>query len=180
MLDAHMMKCANNRPLQETPDALYGVGVNVSPDKFILGVVDRLMPGVMVTNASIDGPFISKDGYSVGSDVLQGDFVESLSGPICRYLEYHFPPFDYSHHQSLVALVAPALPFCFAANKGLVHFNDAGHQYPFFPVSGLAHSSPDSVAQVPGSLVGNVKGALKLVGRHALLGLTHHVDRNEP
>jgi hypothetical protein len=65
-------------------------------------------------------------------------------------------------------------------HKGLVHFDDAGHQHSFFSITKLAHSSPNSVAQVPSSFVGNVKSALKLVGRNALLGLAHHVDRYKP
>jgi hypothetical protein len=62
MVNTDMMKRTDNRPLQETPDAFNCVGMNVSPDKFILRVVHGLMAGVMVSDASIGGPFIREDG----------------------------------------------------------------------------------------------------------------------
>jgi hypothetical protein len=132
MLDTHMMKCTDNRPLQEAPDAFNGVGVNLSPDIFILGVIDGFMPGVMVSNASVGRPFLGEDRYRFRGDVLQGDFVEGLAGPVSSDLEYDFPTTLHDSHQSLVTLVASTPPFSFATYKCFVHFDDAGHQDSFF------------------------------------------------
>ena len=48
-----------------------------------------------------------------------------------------------------------------------------------FGVSFL-HGSADAVTEIPSRLIGNAKGALHLVGAHALLRFTHEIDRNEP
>jgi hypothetical protein len=106
-----MMERTDNRLLQEAPDAFDGVGVDIPPDKFILGMVNSLMAGVMVSNASVSRPVVGENGYGIGSDVPQGDFMESLSGTISSDLKNYFPTtLDYPYHKSLVAFVAPALP----------------------------------------------------------------------
>jgi hypothetical protein len=93
------------------PDAFNGVGMNVSPDKFILRMVDGLMSGVMVSHASVGRPLVGKDGYRFWSDVLQGDFMESLTGAVRRNLKDYFTvPLYHTYHQGLVAFVASPLP----------------------------------------------------------------------
>jgi hypothetical protein len=54
--DTHMMERTDNRSLQKAPYAFNGVGIDFSADIFILGVIDRLMPGIMVSDASVGGP----------------------------------------------------------------------------------------------------------------------------
>jgi hypothetical protein len=103
-----MMKSTDYRPLQEAPDAFNSVGMNVSPDKFILRVVDGLMPGVMVSDASISGPFVSENRFCLWRDMPESNFVEGLSGAVQRNLEYNFTPTLYhSHHEGLVAGALP-------------------------------------------------------------------------
>ncbi len=63
-----------------------------------------------------------------------------------------------------------------APDVGLIHFHNAGHPRRV----NFLHCGPDSVAKIPGSLVRHAKGALHLVGAHALLGFDHQVDSHEP
>jgi hypothetical protein len=176
-----MMKSPNNRPLQETPDAFDGVGVDFTPDVFVLGVVDGLMAGVMVSNASIGRPFISKDSYRFRGNVLQGDFMQSFPGSVSGNLEYDFPiPLNNSDNKCLVTFVASPLPFGFPTYKGFVHFDNTAKKHLSFSVSGLVHSGPDSVTEIPSCFVGDIQFSFKLVGRDAFLRLNHGVDSQKP
>mgnify|MGYP001574648071 CR=1 FL=1 len=51
MFDRDMVKRADDRSLQETPYALHGLGMGVATYPFLGLVVDRLMDGIVVTNA---------------------------------------------------------------------------------------------------------------------------------
>jgi transposase-like protein len=163
------------------PDAFNGVGMNVSPDKFILRMVDGLMSGVMVSNASVGRPFVGKDGYRFWSDVLQGDFMESLTGAVRRNLKDYFTvPLYHTYHQGLVAFVASPLPFSLTANKGLVHSDDAREQHSFFPVCILAYGGSDTMAEIPSGFVRHIQLPLQLVSGDSLFGLNNGVDSQEP
>jgi len=91
MLDTDMVKSTDNRPLQEAPDSFNGVGVDNPPDIFIGPVVDHLMPDVMVSNSGVGRPFIGEDGFCFRDNVLEGNFMQGLPGPVSSDLEYDFP-----------------------------------------------------------------------------------------
>ena len=86
---------------------------------------------------------------------------------------------DSAGDPSLVALVSAALALSLAADQGFVHFDDADQSVG--PVSGsLPMASLYPVTEVPSGFVGDAQDALELVGAHALLGLAHEVNGQEP
>lgn len=68
---------AFDRPYKQRPDILYGVGVNVSTIVFNTeGMVDRLMTGILVTDAPI-----RLDGLGIVVDRFINEIVESSPPP---------------------------------------------------------------------------------------------------
>jgi len=55
----------NYRPLKETPDVLYGIGMDITPDPFFGTVIDRLVPCVAVSDTLIRRPFIGIDSLRI-------------------------------------------------------------------------------------------------------------------
>ena len=105
MLDTHVMERTDNRSLQKAPNAFNGVGMDFSADIFILGVIDRLMPGIMVSDASVGGSFIGKDCYRFRVRLLQDYLVQGLAGPVVSNSEDDFSTtFHHANHQSLIPL----------------------------------------------------------------------------
>src|SRR3989304_9850146 len=72
VLETEFVIGANDGPLEQTPDVLHGVRVDVSPDPFFVAVVDHLVPGVFVGEFSV-GPML------VGDEPLQ--FGERMAAP---------------------------------------------------------------------------------------------------
>jgi hypothetical protein len=109
------------------------------------------------------------------------NFMQGFPGPVSGNLEYDFPIALYNpNNEALVASVALALSFSFAAYPRFVHFDNATQKHLGFSVPSLIHSRPDSMAEIPSCLVGDIKRAFKLVSGNTFLGFNHHVDSEEP
>ena len=64
MLGRDFMIRADNRAFEEAPDALYGIGMNIAAHPFLVPVGDCLMPCILVSDATVTGPFIIRmEGY---------------------------------------------------------------------------------------------------------------------
>src|SRR6266496_1122177 len=81
MFDAHLMIGADDRPLQEAPDALDAVGVNITNNPFLSGVINPPMLRVGIFDAPIRWHFIRVDRFRVRRGVIVNELVENdLSG----------------------------------------------------------------------------------------------------
>ena len=177
MFDRDLMKRSNDRPLQKTPDVLYGVGVHVPTGILADGMVDRLMDGIFVTDAPVGSPVVSLDGFGIVGDDFISESVEGLTSPVWNNLEDDFTvSLNGSNNDSLVALVPMPFSTDLTANKGLVDFNDALE----FDGRRFFDSGSNPVAKIPSRPVGHAKGTLHLFSGDTLLGFHHHVGREKP
>jgi hypothetical protein len=76
MLHAHLMIRPDNRPLQEAPDALYAVCVNVPANPFLRAVANALMARVRIGNAKVCRKLVRVDRLRVRGGVVQNELVE--------------------------------------------------------------------------------------------------------
>jgi hypothetical protein len=140
-------------------------------------MIDCLVVGICITDASVSGPFVGKDGFGVR--LPQNNLMQSLTSPIVCHPENDFTTtLHHTNYQSLVTFVSPAFAFRFATYKGFVHFDNAVKGFVIF--SGLSHCVTNTVRQVPSGLIGHSQFPLKLVRRHTFLGLDNGVDRQKP
>ena len=171
------MKRTDNRPLQETPDILYGVGVDVPTGVLTDGVVDCLVDGIFVADAPVWSPVVCVDGFGIIVNGFISETVESLAAPVWNHLEDDFAvPLHGSHDDGFVALVP--MPFApdLAAHKGFVDFNDALE----FDGRGFFDSGSDAMTEIPGRPIGHTERTLHLFSGDTFLGFHHHVGREEP
>ena len=177
MFDRNLMKRTDDRPLQETPDVLYGVGVDVATGVLADGMVDCLVTGVLVSDAPVGSPVVGVDGFGFIMDGFFGESMESLATPVCNNFEDDFTvPLNGSHDDGLVALIPMTFTPDLTVNKSLVNLNDALQ----FDGRRFFDSGTDTVTEIPSSSVSHAKGTFHLLSGDALLGFHHHIGRKEP
>ena len=177
MFDRDLMERADDRSLQETPDVLHGVSVDVATGILSDGMVDCLMDGIFVSDAPVGSPVVGVDGFGIIMDGFIGESVEGLAAPVWDNFEDDFAVALYgSHNDSLVALAPVAFAPDLATDKGLVDFNDALE----FDGRSVGDSGPDTMAKIPSRLVRDIERPLQLAGRDSFLGFNHQVDGHEP
>ena len=109
VLSADLVERSNDASLEQGPDALYGVGVNVSENPLLSGMVDRLMVGVVVSNAQVGRQFISIDSLGFILDRSVDEVMERSLLSVGYALQlYAAVPLDGPGNPSLVALVGPS------------------------------------------------------------------------
>src|SRR3990172_2520460 len=126
MLCAELVVAPDDRPLEEAPNAFHAVCVHVGADPFLDVVVNRLMTGVLVSDALVGRPRVGVDGLSVVGDhgldkAMQRLLVVALLDPEPDFAT----ALDGPHDHRLIATVAPALAPRLAANKRLVYLDKA-------------------------------------------------------
>ena len=75
MFSRDFMIRANDRPLQERPDTLNGIGMHITSYPFLLRVVDRFVPCIGIPDTPIGRPFIGIDSFGVLSISEMGHFL---------------------------------------------------------------------------------------------------------
>lgn len=176
MLDAELVVRADDRPIQKTPDGFDGVGMNITPNPFLLAVADRFVDRVLVSDAVITGVGVGVDRYGFVGNVRTDEIVEDVGGCVGAVgdAEADVPAtLDGSENHRLVG---PALRFGpLPPEVGFVNFDSAEKLGAV-----LFHSGSYAVAEVPGGLVGDADSSTELVGAHALLGFDHQEHSQEP
>src|SRR5215203_4792560 len=171
------MVATNDGPLQQAPDVLKRVRVNVAPNVFPLAVLDRFVLGVLIRDARVGFPFVGVDSLDIPRDVLTYEAVQGFPISSPDHLKAYVPAtLKSTNHYGLVALVTASLAFDLAADEGLIGLNDALQE---LGVNFIKRNA-DSVTQIPRGLVGHVKSALELVRANTLLGLYNKVDGQKP
>ena len=171
------MKRADDRPFQETPDVLYGVGVDVPTRILTDGVIDRLVDGIFVSDAPIGSPVVGMDGFGFVGNGFISESMECLAAPVWNDLEDDFAvTLDGSHHDGLIAFIPVPFAPDLAADESFIDLDDALE----FDGRGFLDGGSDAVAEIPGRSIGHAKGPFHLFGRDTFFGFHHHVGRKEP
>ena len=79
VLRADLVEGSDDGALEQRPDPLHAVCVNVASYPFVLGMIDRLVTSVLVLDAEAGLEFVRVDRFGFGLDVL-GD--ECVKGPL--------------------------------------------------------------------------------------------------
>src|SRR5215217_1815285 len=133
-------------PLQEAPDVLKRVRVNVAPNVFPFAVLDGFVLGVVVCYPLVGFPFVGVDSFNIPGDVLTDEAVQGLPVSSPYYLQDDVPAaLQGSHNDSLVARIAAPLAFDLAAHKRFIGLYDALQELGVY----LIESGTDAMAQVP-------------------------------
>ncbi len=184
MLHANLVERADQGSLEQAPDVLDPVGVDVTADPLVVAVVDALVSRIVVGNADVGAEFIGVDSFGFVLDVFPNELVQRALLHIGNALEPDLPvalqcpgnPYTLFGPGPAVATALLPMPLP-SPNHRFVHFDDAEE-------GGLeivgAHRLADTVAEMPRGLVGHAEGALQLVGADPLLALAHEIDRGEP
>ena len=177
VLDGDVVVGADDRPLQEAPNVLDGVGVGVSPYPLFEGVIDCLVSGVLVGYAVVGGPIVGE----VGDSFIGGDFTDELVKGVAVTGLYDLEDYLVSalygaHDNGFVVLVAPTFASYLASNKSFVDLHEAAQGERV----GFIGCGSDPVAKIPGRAVCHVESPLELKSGHALFRFSHKVDGEKP
>ena len=181
VLQADLVERPDDRPFEQRPDALDAVRVQVPDDPLLRGVVDRLVPRVVVRDAHVALEFVGVNGLGLVPDGLSDESVERVPAHVRDTLEAHLATtLDGSRNVDLVGAASlAALTPNLSSDHRFVHFHDAKQRRATQAV--VAHSLADAVAEVPRRPVGtDAEHLLHLVGADALLRDAHQVDGEEP
>src|SRR5829696_4860811 len=179
MLRADLVVAADDPTLEEGPDVLHRVRVDVGSDVFMGGVVDDLVPSVLVPDALIADPFVGVDGLRLVGHALTDEALEGSLGPVAddaqTDLSAAFGGSD-DRRVILVAVVSATGSDTATTDERLVNFHDPAQER----LVVVPHSGADAMREVPGRLVGHGERPAELPSRHALLRLGEQIDGEEP
>ena len=184
MLYADLVERADDGALEQAPDVLDPVGVDVPTDPFVFAVVDGLMPRVMVMDTQVGAEFIRVDRFGFVLDVFFDELVQCALLYIGDVLESDLPVAlqRTSNPHALVgsgtAMPTALFPVPFpSSNHRFVNFNDT--EQGGLKVIG-SHRFADTVTEVPCGFVRDAESPLDLVGRRSFLALDHEINGREP
>jgi len=179
MLDAHFMERTHERTLEQAPDALDTVCVNITDNPLILRMPHSLMARIVISDSDIRPHFICIYGLCFVFHSSMDEIMESIALDVWNALYANLAPaLDGSHDPRFVALVGMAFTLHFAAYERFINFHDSKEGRAFKRL--ISHSLTDSVAEIPSRFVGNAKRSLHLVGGYALFRFAHEVDSEKP
>ena len=78
MLNRNLVVGPDYRALEETPNVLDGVGMNLASDILPDAVIDSLMAGIVISDATIRPPVVGVDRLGIGGGGLVNELVECL------------------------------------------------------------------------------------------------------
>src|SRR5947207_11432934 len=126
MFDTNLVTGTDDRTLQEAPNALDAVGVNVADNPFLNRVINGAMLRVGIFNSPIGRKLIGIDGFRVWRGVVANKLLQNVFGRMRYDLQpNHAAALDCSNRDSLIRLVATSMPSHLAANIRFIDFHDA-------------------------------------------------------
>ena len=180
VLPAHLVEGANNGTLEQAPDTLDSVGVDLSDNPLLRGVAHGLVYSVAIFNPHVGLQLIGVNRLSLILNGSMDEIMESVALDIGNALDSNLPaiPLDGSGDPSLTFLASRSDIAPLSPDQGFVHFHDTEKRRPLEGV--VSHGLSDAVAQIPGCLVRDSQSAVKLVRAHTLLGFAHEIDGGKP
>jgi len=179
VLNAHLVKRPYDGTLKQAPYALNAVRVNIPYNPFLFRVIDGLVTGVVICNSDVGTKFVRVNGLGL---ILYSSFdkvMDSLFPDVWDTLDTDFPaPLNSTGNPCLVTFIAVTYIFFLSAYQRLIYFNHADKSRTFKWL--IPHRLTDTMAEIPGGLVGNPESTLHLVSGDSFLGFTHEVDSDKP
>src|SRR5205807_2351690 len=164
---------ADDRTLEQAPYALDAVCVNVTNNPFLGRVINPFVLSVGIFNSPIRGHFISVDRFRIRCSIVMDELMQYSFCGVRNDLKPDLAlSLNGSDSDSLVTLVTPAVSPHLSAYISFVNFNNSTKK---FSVN-LAHSSTDTMAEIPSSFVRNAKRSFHLQRRHTFLRFGHKLD----
>lgn len=179
----HVMERPHDTALNERPETINVVGVDLAPHVFASTVTDGLMRQDSLQGL-IAHVFVRGDQIHALRDGVIDEFPQRGAIGTLDNLRDDIPlPSNRTDHGDLAfrpttaPALAPMAVLVFAPDVGFINLHGT-HELRELPV---LHGSADAVAHVPRRPVGAcADGALDLHGAHTLLALAHEVDHLEP
>src|SRR5437868_1860412 len=107
MFDTHLMIRPDDRPLEQAPNALDAVSVNVANNPFLLRVINPLVLRVGILDSPIRWHLVCVDRLCVWCGVIVNKLVKHGLGSVRDNLQANLAlPLDGSDSDSLISLVA--------------------------------------------------------------------------
>ena len=180
MLDAHLVEGSDDRTLEQRPNALDAIGVDIAHHPFLGRVAHSFMARVVIRNPEVRLQLIGVNGLSLILDRSMDEPVQGVAFDIGDALDTDLPStLDGTCDPGLVTLVGMALAFRLATYQCLIYFDDAQERGASEGV--VSHGLADAVAQIPGRAVGaDAKRSHHLISGDPFLGFAHEVDGREP
>src|SRR5579871_395312 len=165
-------------PLQEAPEVLQPVGVNL-PVNVGFGVIDDLVREVL-TQTPVGKQFIGVDVRSL-ADVLLNDGLKSLFLPVVNHGRSDLAAaLEHAYHDGLLKRIVLALRGVhvsrLAADEGFIYFDMTGQLAALFSLVCL----PNPVKHEPRGFLADSKSAVKLPGGDTVLGIGEEPHRRKP
>src|SRR5260370_3611019 len=177
MLNAHFMVRTNDRTLQEAPNALDAVGVNIADNPFLGEVINPSVLRVGIFDSPISRHFVRVDRFRVRRGIIVNELVKHGLSSVRDNLQTNLSlALDGSDCDGLIAFVTSPHAASLSPHVSLVHFNNSAQKLSV----NVSHGSPDSMAEIPSRLVGDVYRPLDLKTRHSFLPFRHKVNGEEP
>lgn len=174
---------AAKRPLQETPEVLNSVCMDVTFD-VLFRVVDYSMR--IFIKPFVSWPAVAEHVRTFGYVAIDVT-VQRVAARIADYMRSHFAvPFKQAHDSdltraagavNLASAFAPVHVASKSADVGFVHFHFASQ---FLSKRSGLHCQADSVLHEPRSLLRDSDSAVNLIGANTILATGNHPDRSQP
>jgi len=177
VLGVHLLVDADHAALEDREEAFDGVGVDIAPDVFLLGVNDDLVAGSLGRVLEAHGTV--RDQARALAEVL----VEDASGALGVHGQRAGDTVAINEAEdALVAALAvrALLGVMGIGNEGLVNLDGRAFAANRAGAGSRGHGFTDAMAEKPGGLHADAQGPLKLAGRNAFLGRAKQVDRLKP
>lgn len=180
---AHLMIAANNRPLEDRPEAFNRLSVNRADNVFMGAVHDGLVR--VFAERLVATVFIGRQQTYLCRNCLAHETPQVTSRPCAENAGYYISlALDCADDNRLVEIFAAAfralaaMPItALAADESLVHLDDTHKLLELFVLKRRA----DAMANIPSGFVRTeAHEALHLHGADTLLGGQHQVDDLEP
>ena len=177
---AHLVEGSDNGTLEQAPDALDAVGMNITYNPLLRGMADGPVYRVVILNPHVGLEFIGVNGLSL---ILDGSTNEIVKGPppdIRDALDSDLSavPLDGSGDPGFSFLTSRSDIAPLSAYHCFIHFHDTEEGGSNKGI--VAHRLSDAVTQIPSRSVSHSKSPVKLVGRDTFLGFAHKVNCQEP
>ncbi len=180
VLPAHLVEGADNGTLEQAPHAFYAVGVDLSDNPFLSGVAHSLMPCIVISNPHVGLQLIGVNRLSLILNCSMDEIMENVTLDIGDALDSDLSavPLDGTGHPCLAFLATRSDIAFLSTDQGFVHFHDPKQGRSLKGI--VSHGLTNAVAQIPGCLVCDSQGPVKLIGAHSLFGFAHEVNGREP
>ena len=177
MFDADLVERTDDGPLEQAPNALNAVCVNITDNPLLGRVPDSFMAGVLIPNPDIGLQFVCVNRLSFILNGSMDEIMESMTLDIGDAFDSDLSavPLDGTNHPGFTFLAPRSDVSFLPTDQGFVHFDDAKQSWPFKGI--VTHGLSDSVTEIPGGVFrSDSQRGFKLAGGDPFLGYAHREE----